>query len=122
MNTRRSKQYMIDGAGREFGPRIAARERRLVALQAALDAHDAGAVAAVLGAAARAKRMTRISETTGVTRASLYKSLSTSGNPGLATVLKVLRAVGITLRAVPTWPPGRRTHGAAPCPRCGRRA
>jgi probable addiction module antidote protein len=50
-----------------------------------------------LGVAARAKGMTEIARAAGVTRASLYKSLSKGGNPEFSTVAKVTRALGLNL-------------------------
>jgi probable addiction module antidote protein len=50
-----------------------------------------------LGAAARARGMTEIAKQAGVTRASLYKSLSVAGNPEFSTVAKVTRALGLKL-------------------------
>ena len=38
-------------------------------------------------------------EETGLGRESLYKSLSPDGNPEFATVLKVMRALGLQLHA-----------------------
>ena len=52
-----------------------------------------------LGAVARARGMTDIARETGLSRESLYKALSEDGNPSFATVLKVLRALDIRLRA-----------------------
>jgi probable addiction module antidote protein len=50
-----------------------------------------------LGTAARAKGMTEVARRAGVTRASLYKSLSRDGNPEFLTVAKVARALGLKL-------------------------
>jgi probable addiction module antidote protein len=60
---------------------------------------DAGGIARALGDIARAKGMSLVARETGLSRESLYKSLSKSGNPSLATVLKVARAVGLKLHA-----------------------
>ena len=68
-------------------------------LEAALEDGDAALVAEVLGDIARAKGMTGISRRAGLGRESLYKALSKEGNPGLATVLKVVRASGLRLHA-----------------------
>ena len=46
--------------------------------------------------------MTDLAKETGVGRESLYKSLSSDGNPSFATVIKVLSALGIKLHATPT--------------------
>jgi probable addiction module antidote protein len=45
--------------------------------------------------------MASIAQATGLGRESLYKSLSETGNPELATVLKVVEALGLKLTAVP---------------------
>ena len=71
-------------------------------LEAALEQDDPQLVAAVLGDIARAKGMTKVAQEAGLGRESLYKSLSTSGNPEFATILKVVRALGLRLRAAPT--------------------
>ncbi len=68
-------------------------------LEAALAEGDPSLIAAALGDIARAKGMTQIALETGLGRESLYKALSPEGNPELATVLKVVRALGLTLHA-----------------------
>ena len=54
---------------------------------------------ATLGGHARARRMAVVAQETGLGRESLYKSLSAEGNPEFATVLKVVRALGLQLQA-----------------------
>jgi probable addiction module antidote protein len=68
-------------------------------LEAALEEGDASLVAAALGDIARAKGMTVIARETGLGRESLYKALSPEGNPEFATVLKVVRSLGLRLYA-----------------------
>ncbi|MGB3518335.1 MAG: addiction module antidote protein [Elainellaceae cyanobacterium] len=70
-------------------------------LEAALEDGDPALVLAVLGDIARSKGMTQISRETGLGRESLYKALSSEGNPEFITVLKVLQAIGLRLRVVP---------------------
>ncbi len=60
---------------------------------------DAAFIAAALGDIARAKGMTQLARDTGLGRESLYKALSGEGNPSFATILKVMRALGIKLHA-----------------------
>lgn len=48
---------------------------------------------------ARAKGMANVARQAGLSRESLYKALSTDGNPSLVTILKVARARGIKLHA-----------------------
>ena len=66
-------------------------------LEAALQDGDPQLVAAALGDIARAKGMSQVARDAGLGRESLYKSLSLSGNPELATVLKVISALGLEL-------------------------
>ena len=70
-------------------------------LEAALETGDAALVAAALGDIARAKGMTQIAREAGLGRESLYKSLSSNGNPELGTVLRVIQTLGLRLRAEP---------------------
>jgi probable addiction module antidote protein len=74
---------------------------RAAYLAAAFEDGDAPLVAAALGDIARAKGMSRVSRATGLGRESLYKALSPGGNPEFATVLRVLAALGLRLKAVP---------------------
>ncbi len=66
-------------------------------LDAALEDGDAALVVAALGDIARAKGMSQIARDAGLGRESLYKALSTTGNPEFATILKVVRALGLQL-------------------------
>lgn len=70
-------------------------------LEAAFEDGDSGVVAAALGDIARSKGMTKVARQAGLGRESLYKALSDGGNPELGTVLRVVRALGIKLHAVP---------------------
>lgn len=67
----------------------------------ALESGDAAFVADALGVIARAKGMSELARDTGLGRESLYKSLGRDGNPSLDTVLKVLAALKLSLRATP---------------------
>jgi probable addiction module antidote protein len=69
-------------------------------LEAALEDADPALVVAALGDIARSRGMTNIARETGLGRESLYKALSTEGNPEFATVLKVLKALGLRLQVV----------------------
>jgi probable addiction module antidote protein len=68
-------------------------------LEAALDDDDPALVAAALGDIARAKGVTDIAKETGLAHESLYKALSPEGKPEFSTVLKVVKALGLRLRA-----------------------
>ena len=58
---------------------------------------DAGDIAAALGNVARARGMTTIAAATGLSREALYRTLSIDGNPELATLLKIMSALGLQL-------------------------
>jgi probable addiction module antidote protein len=68
-------------------------------LDAALQDGEPALVAAALGDIARAKGMAQLARDTGLGRESLYKALSADGNPEFATVLKVVKALGLRLHA-----------------------
>lgn len=68
-------------------------------LSEALETNDAAFIADALGVLSRARGMTEIARETGLGRESLYKALSSDGNPELQTVLKVLKALGLKLSA-----------------------
>mgnify|MGYP003383676167 FL=1 len=70
-------------------------------LEAALEEGDSALVAAALGDIARAKGMTQVAREAGLGRESLYKALSSTGNPEFSTILKVVHALGLRLRASP---------------------
>jgi probable addiction module antidote protein len=58
---------------------------------------DAAFIAHALGVIARARGMTQLAKDTGLGRESLYKALSGEGNPSFATILKVVKALGLKL-------------------------
>ena len=66
-------------------------------LEAVLEDGDPALLSAALGDIARARGMTDIARKAGLGRESLYKALSPEGNPEFATVMKVVRALGLTL-------------------------
>ncbi len=60
---------------------------------------DAAFIAKALGDIARAKGMTQVARDAGVSRESLYKALSGERVPGFDTILKVTKALGLSLHA-----------------------
>ena len=62
---------------------------------------DPAFITAALGNIARARGMSTLARETGLTREGLYKALSPGGNPEFATVMKVIRALGLELRGAP---------------------
>ena len=70
-------------------------------LEASMDeaGGDAAFIAKALGDIARAKGMSQVACDAGLSRESLYKALSGDRNPSLDTVLRVVGALGLKLRA-----------------------
>ncbi|MBE9063110.1 addiction module antidote protein [cf. Phormidesmis sp. LEGE 11477] len=67
-------------------------------LEAAFEEGEPALIAAAVGDIARAKGMTQIASETGLGRESLYKALSSEGNPEFSTILKVIQALGLRLQ------------------------
>lgn len=66
-------------------------------LEACAEENDPALMAQALGTVARARNMSQLARDTEMTREGLYKALSGEGNPSLATVMKVARALGFRL-------------------------
>lgn len=66
-------------------------------LDAVLAENDPALLTHALGIVARARGMTDLARQTGLGRASLYKALSAEGHPEIATVMKVLDALGVRM-------------------------
>ncbi len=60
---------------------------------------DAAFIAKALGNIARAKGMAQVARDAGLSRESLYKSLSGERSPDFDTILKVVEALGLELHA-----------------------
>jgi len=67
----------------------------------ALESEDPAFIADALGVVARARGMSEVAREAGVSRESLYRALSTDGNPEFDTVLRVVRALGLQLSVIP---------------------
>ena len=63
------------------------------------DPGDGSLIRAALNDIARAQGMSQLSRDTALGRESLYKALGSSGNPQFATVIKVMKALGLKLHA-----------------------
>jgi|SRR5579862_9852917 len=62
-------------------------------IEEALQTDDPAFIARALGTIARARGMSQIAKKAGLSRESLYKALSTEGNPEFATIIRVIRAL-----------------------------
>jgi probable addiction module antidote protein len=66
-------------------------------LEAVFEEGDPELIGHALGVIARSKGMSEIARSTGLGRQNLYKALSPEGRPEFATVLKVVKALGLKL-------------------------
>ncbi|MBR21206.1 MULTISPECIES: addiction module antidote protein [Microcella] len=68
-------------------------------LEAAIEeaGDDPAVIATALGAIARSGNLSELSRRTGISREGLYKALSAEGNPSFATIVKVARALGLSI-------------------------
>ena len=70
-------------------------------LEDAIETNDDAYIATAIGDVARARGMSDIADALGVSRPSLYRSLSQAGNASFTTIRKVLTALGVTMSVKP---------------------
>ena len=78
---------------------LGTRQAQVEYIAAAYETGDPEFIRDAYNIVARARGMTRIAQETGLSRESLYKALGERGNPEFGTVMKINRALGITLSA-----------------------
>jgi probable addiction module antidote protein len=71
-------------------------------MEEALETDDPAFIAKALGTIARARGMSRIAKKAGLSRESLYKALSTDGNPEFGTIIRVMHALGLKFSVTST--------------------
>jgi len=74
-------------------------------LTVVLEENDPAALADALGTIARARGMTDIAKSSGITREALYKALRPNASPDFETISKVCAALGVRLVAQPIHTP-----------------
>jgi probable addiction module antidote protein len=67
-------------------------------MEEALETNDPAFIAMALGTIARARGMSKVAKKAGLSRESLYKALSTGGNPEFGTIMRVMQALGLKFR------------------------
>src|ERR1039458_3976940 len=73
-------------------------------MEEALEKDDPAFIAKALGTIARARGMSKIAKKGRAIRESLYKALSTDGNPEFGTVIRVMQALGLKFSITATQP------------------
>jgi probable addiction module antidote protein len=76
-------------------------ERQIAYIATALESGEPDFVRDALGLVARARGMGGVAKKAGLNRESLYKALGETGNPEFGTVMRIVRALGLTLSARP---------------------
>jgi probable addiction module antidote protein len=71
-------------------------------MEEALETDDPAFIAKALGTIARARGMSQIAKKAGLSRESLYKALSTEGNPEFGTIIRVMQALGLKISITAT--------------------
>jgi probable addiction module antidote protein len=71
-------------------------------MEEALETDDPAFIAKALGTIARVRGMSRIAKKAGLSRESLYKALSTDGNPEFGTIIRVMHALGLKFSVTST--------------------
>lgn len=79
----------------------------------ALETADPAYIMHALGVVARAKGMAEIARQTGLGRESLYKALREGGSPAFDTIIRVMRALGLSMAAKPFSQEHRPPRGTA---------
>lgn len=77
-------------------------DRQAAYITAAFDTGDADFVRDALSIVARARGMSQVAKRADLNRESLYKALGKTGNPEFGTIMRVMRALGLTLAARPS--------------------
>lgn len=76
-------------------------EEQVLYLNLVLEQGDAAELAFALGHVARARGMGRLARDAGLSRESLYKSLSGKRAPSTDTLMKVLHAMNLKITVIP---------------------
>ena len=69
-------------------------------LQAAFEDGDPDLIVEALGNIARARSMTQLAKDAGISRSGLYKALTPSNNPSFAQIMKIMKALGVSIEPV----------------------
>ena len=93
------KTYPFDAAEWLDTPE-AVEEFLIASFESAFELDDPRLITNALGVVARAKGMTRMAEDANLSRTALYRALSDQGRPELATIFKVMQALGLRLAPV----------------------
>jgi probable addiction module antidote protein len=81
--------------------RLTSPEAEFAYLEAAFEDGDPALIAAAIGDIARARGMAKVAKSAGLSRETMYKAFGADGNPTLATLAEVTKALGYRLSIAP---------------------
>ena len=84
----------------DMAENINTKDEVIAYLQGAIEENDTETLYDVIGAIARSKGMMIIAKELGLSRESLYKSLSPRGNPSFSTIIKILDLLGYKMQII----------------------
>jgi probable addiction module antidote protein len=93
----KKKTKVADLPAFDAAPYLDSEEAVAAYLTDVIEANDASLLAAALGDIARARGMTEIARSAGITREALYKALRPDSAPRFDTVRRVCAALGVRL-------------------------
>ena len=76
-------------------------EARAAYIEAAIEENDPEFLTVALGDVAKAEGMSKVARKAKVGRENLYRAFAPGGNPTMATVMRVLDALGLVIRVSP---------------------
>lgn len=91
-------EKQLDSSSEESAP-IKSDDELVAAINSALASSNPNLFVDALGRLAKTRSMTKVANDAGLARESLYRSFRAAGNPEFATVLKVMKSVGLRLTA-----------------------
>ena len=77
-------------------------EERATYIEAAMEENDPEFLTVALGDVARAEGMSKVAKRANLGRENLYRAFAPGGNPTLSTIMRVLKALGLSLRITPS--------------------
>ncbi|MEO5332192.1 MAG: putative addiction module antidote protein [Magnetococcus sp. YQC-5] len=88
----------------DFDPSVYLDNEEVIAeyLSQIMDDGNTDELLTALGHIAKARGMSQLSQSTGLGRESLYKVFAPGAKPRFDTVMKIIRALGIRIHALPT--------------------
>jgi len=96
------KKYLKDTTPFDAAEALVSEEAIDAYMDEVLSMNDPAMFADALGTIARVRGMSKVAKKAGLSRESLYKALSSEGNPEFGTILRVMNALGLKFSVTTT--------------------